>query len=86
MSYSSPFRDREIWAIVASLEENAYLSHGDGCGVVRLICSGCGANFEEELEAAKGKVVDREPFVCLGCDSIADEKALTSVSVLVGGE
>lgn len=66
--------------LIASLQHDAYFSEIDGFYVISIRCAKCSRVFEEELEAAKIKVISRADFLCLACDVDADAPAVKGIT------
>ncbi len=82
--HSSHMTDEQIEMMVANVEASSYLSRRDGCRVTLVKCSECARMFEDELEAAKAKIVSRVSLLCLGCDTDADEPGFKGLTIQFG--
>jgi len=82
--HSRRMTDRQIKAQVVRVEGQSFFSKRDDCRLVRVRCSECGRMFEEELEAAKAKLVSQVRFICLDCYTDADAPGLNRVTVQLG--
>lgn len=64
----SPLSGKHLEFLLACIDRRAYFAEADKCFVVRKTCALCLEGFEEELAAAKEKMVDGRVFVCIKCD------------------
>lgn len=69
---SSGMTDDQVELMVGSVEDGAFLDRPGGCLVTLVRCVDCERMYEEELEAAKAKIVGRADLLCLSCDPDAD--------------
>jgi hypothetical protein len=76
--------DEQVRAALGHLERLAFLSERDGCRVARAVCSRCKCTFEEELQAAKDRVIKKLDFFCLACDPDASVPAFTGITIQIG--
>lgn len=76
--------DEEILTALAGLDRCSFFDERDQCRTVKLGCSCCDETFTEELRAARGKVLERRPLLCLSCDPKANETAFWGLTVRLG--
>lgn len=74
----------QIGEAIAGLERCSFFDERDQCRTVVLGCSCCDMPFFEELEAAKKKVSERCPLLCLACDPDASKPGFAGVTVQLG--
>lgn len=82
--YFERVTEGHIVVAIAGLERCSFYDERDDCRTVVVGCSCCGAPFSEELEAAKEKVNEREPFLCLECDPSATVPAFERITMQPG--
>jgi hypothetical protein len=76
--------DEEIAIAVDGLDRCSFFGERDQCRTVEVGCSCCDKMFVEELGAAKQKLRQRRPFLCLACDQEASGLAFTGVTIKIG--
>lgn len=81
---SERMTDEQVKAKLISVTGKAFESKRDGCNVTLVRCDECSRMFEEELEAARAKVVSQEWFLCLSCGGAAEAPWFRRITVQGG--
>ncbi len=76
--------DGEIQVAVDGLDRCSFFDERDQCRAVEVGCSCCDKMFVEELGAAKVKLRERRPLLCLACDQEALRVALSGITIHIG--